>query len=83
MVATAAPGASEMDQAYQDELAGRISDEFRMQKSGEGQADENQPGYRERFGLIRQNVETEEWCAKGTILVTYRQGGLRIQVQTR
>jgi len=54
-----------MDQAYQDELARRISDEFRMQKSGEGQADENQPGYRERFGLICQNVETEEWCAQG------------------
>ena len=31
-----------MDQAYQDKLDGKISEEFWMRKSGEWQAEENQ-----------------------------------------
>jgi len=54
-----------MAQAYQEKLDGKISDEFRMQKSGGGGQRKNQPTYRKLFNLKCQIVETEEWCAQG------------------
>jgi hypothetical protein len=54
-----------MDQAYQDKLAGKISEEFWMRKSGEWQNEENQPTYGKPFDLIFKKVKTVEWCARG------------------
>jgi hypothetical protein len=53
-----------MDQAYQDKLAGKISEEFWMRKSGEWQEEENQPTYGKPFDLIFKKVKTEECCTR-------------------
>jgi hypothetical protein len=60
-----------VDQAYQDKLAGKISEEFWMRKSGEWQEEENQPTYGKPFDLIFKKVKTEEWCAQGDDFRTF------------